>query len=390
MIFRNFEDLVLGTEEGWRGWRQDALSILDAAVSAVEPEALVRAALPADPEEPRRILLSEKPPLDLRKFRRVRALAVGKAAERMMQGADGVLPVDEGLVVSPAGTPHGKHVFLQGGHPLPDDASVAAGEAALAMARATGENDLFVVLLSGGSSACLEAPEVPVEDLAAATRALQDAGADIWELNTVRKHLSRVKGGRLAKEARGTVLTLVLSDVPDDDVHFVGSGPTAPDPTGFDDALAVVRKLRLERLPRSVVEHLRAGARGEREETVKPADATWKRATTVLVGGAATAAAAAAQKAVTMDFHAFWVREPLLGEARVAGAKLAQMALDVEAGRVPIDRPACVVYGGETTVRVTGAGKGGRNQELALAAALSADTEFVLASMGTDGIDGPT
>lgn len=390
MLFRNFEHLVMNTHEDWRGWRQDVLTVLEAGIAAVEPAKLVRDALPRDADGDKVLVIDERK-LDLRKFKRVRALASGKAAEGMMRGLESVLKPEEGLIVSPTGTKHDHFVTLRAGHPYPDENSAMAGEAALAMARATGNGDLLVLLLSGGASSLMEASSLPIDDIAAATRLLNEAGADVWELNTVRKHLSNLKGGKLALAAEGTVVTLVLSDVADEDVSFVGSGPTAPDATTFRDALHACRHLGcLDKIPESVRKHLDSGARGEVPETPKGTDDTWKRVMNVVVGGNHTAAEAAANKALTLDLHGYWVREPLTGEARIAGAKLAQMAADIAAGRFPLPRPACIVYGGETTVRVAGSGKGGRNQEAVLSAMLSADVEFVLASMGTDGSDGPT
>jgi hydroxypyruvate reductase len=329
----------------------------------------------------------------------VRVVAAGKAAGAMMRTAlDAGVMVERGLVVSThwAGEWPASIATVRAGHPIPTEASEAAGRAALELARGAAADESLLVLLSGGASALLVAPSdgVTLADKQAATKLLLDAGASIDELNAVRKHLSAVKGGGLAAAARCEVVTFALSDVVGpvrDDPGVIGSGPTAPDASTWEDALGVVtRRGVLTRLPAAVRQRLEAGARGEVPETPKPGDPRLARAAWHLIGSRADAMDAARNAAIDRRFSTITIEAPIVGEARDAGPAFVTRALEVSR-RLP--RPVCVIGAGETTVRVAGGGKGGRNQELALsvAAALEALREpAAFLSVGTDGIDGPT
>jgi glycerate-2-kinase len=285
--------------------------------------------------------------------------------------------------------------WVVSGHPAPDAGSERAGRAALRLAhdaRASGQT--LVVLLSGGASAMLALPAegLTLAHKAAASEALMRAGMDIASVNCVRKHLSAIKGGRLGAAA-GASVTCALSDVHgplEDDPSVIGSGPTVADPSTFADALRVVRA-NVDGVPRPVVHELERGARGERDETPKPLDARLARAQFHLIGTRRTAMAGARLAAESLGYRVVTIERPLTGEAREAGARFAAAAL---ASTPPF--PVCVVASGETTVHVRGEGRGGRNQEFVLAAAdliggHAADGRAaVLASAGTDGIDGPT
>jgi hydroxypyruvate reductase len=326
-------------------------------------------------------------------------LAVGKAAGAMMRATlDAGVPVARGVVVSThwAGEWPASIRAIRAGHPVPTEASEAAGRAALDLAAATGPADALLVLLSGGASALMVAPAegISLADKQAATRLLLEAGASIDELNAVRKHLSAVKGGGLAAAARGAVTTLALSDVVGpvaDDPAVIGSGPTAADPSTWADALAVVtRRGVLARLPAAVRARFEAGARGERADTLKPGDPRLASAAWHLIGSRVDAMDAARSAAIDRGFATITIEAAIVGEARDAGPAFVAQALEVSR-RLP--RPVCVIGSGETTVRVAGRGKGGRNQELALAVAatlapLNEPAAFL--SGGTDGIDGPT
>ena len=329
----------------------------------------------------------------------VRVVAAGKAAGAMMRAAlaAGVM-VERGLIASTHwdGEWPASIATVRAGHPIPTEASEAAGRAALYLAREAAADESLLVLLSGGASALLAAPAggITLPDKQAATKLLLDAGASIDELNAVRKHLSAVKGGGLAAAARCEVVTFALSDVVGpvrDDPGVIGSGPTAPDTSTWEDALSVVtRRGVLARLPHAVRLRLEAGARGEIAETPKPGDPRLARATWHLIGSRADAMDAARNAAIDRGFSTITIEAAIVGEARDAGPAFVARALEVSR-RLP--RPVCVIGAGETTVRVVGRGKGGRNQELALsvAAALDALREpAAFLSVGTDGIDGPT
>ena len=321
-------------------------------------------------------------------------LAAGKAAAPMALAVAERVTVRAGLVVSPepSAVPDGFELIV-GAHPVPTAASEQAGRRALALAESAGPDDTLLVLLSGGASALMAVPadDVTLDDKRATTDRLLRAGADIHALNTVRKHLSAIKGGRLAVRARGVCRTLVISDVVGDDLSVIASGPTVADPSTFADALDVLRRFGgADAFPRAVVDRIQRGAAGHVAETPKPGDAQLARATTTLIGSRRDAMSGAATEAAARGYHVVRLGDPVVGEARTSAVAFLRGAL---ARAADSTRPTCIVSSGETTVRVTGQGKGGRNQEFALAAAAllaEAGTPAMLASAGTDGIDGPT
>lgn len=284
--------------------------------------------------------------------------------------------------------------WLEGNHPVPTAASVTAGELGLQMARAVKPDEGLVFLLSGGASALMAAPVhgLPLDDKQETTRRLLAGGADIHALNAVRKHLSRIKGGRLAAGCTGSTLAWAISDVMDDDPSVIGSGPTVADPTTFADALAVLDRFgSRSSFPRSVVNILETGARGGGVETPKPGDARLSRTVTCVIGNRHAALGGARAEAERRGYRVFEREEPVLGEARSAAS--ARVAETLDALRHAPTGPACFLSAGETTVTVRGTGQGGRNQEFALAFGMEIDRlprEAVAASIGTDGIDGPT
>jgi glycerate 2-kinase len=330
----------------------------------------------------------------------LRIIAVGKAAPFMAQtfGEIAGPRVKRGVVIGthlPIELP--PHLtWIPSSHPLPDARSVAAGRSALEMARNGPQEETLVVLLSGGASALMAVPagDLTLEDKRATVNVLLKGGADITALNTVRKHLSAVKGGRLAAAASGALVCLAISDVVGDDLSVIGSGPTVPDPSTFSDAWGYIEQLGLQhQLPAAAARHLQAGLAGSVEETPKPGDAGFRRSVTRVIGGRMNAMEGARNAAQTLGYDVVLIDDPIVGEARVAAPALLTRARGLRAGR---QRPLCVIASGETTVKVVGQGRGGRNQEMALAVATQlaertagiGDTAF--ASIGTDGIDGPT
>jgi hydroxypyruvate reductase len=290
--------------------------------------------------------------------------------------------------------------WMLSSHPLPDERSVIAGRRALDVARETTPDETLVVLLSGGASALMAVPagELTLEDKRGTVDALLKGGADITALNTVRKHLSAVKGGRLAAAAAGPTACLAISDVVGDDLSVIGSGPTVPDPSTFADAWNYIEQLGLrERVPPAVATYLKAGLAGKLAETPKPGHARFARSVTRVIGGRTNAMDGARDAARALGYEVVRIQDPIVGEARTASPALLDRARALSADR---HGPVCVIASGETTVKVTGKGRGGRNQEMALAVAtpLSEIVEKVpgafsgvaFASFGTDGIDGPT
>lgn len=358
-------------------------------------------------------------------FERLVVAGFGKAAIPMALAAEERLGnlISSGLVIAPHGTPlitkggaggifphHNKATptlspFANGGrgsievvtagHPHPDNAGEAAGRRIVSLARACDERTLLLLLVSGGGSALLSVPAkgITLEEKRITAQLLMEAGADIHELNTVRKHLSAVKGGQLARLAfPAHVISLVISDVPGDRLDVIASGPVVADPTMFNDAWAVLERFSLtERVPPAVRLRLKQGRVGTVAETPKPGDPLFARVESIIAASNSDALSAAAAAARLLGQDVNIRREAVAGEAREAGKQLAREALRVRSSLYAGQR-VCLLSGGETTVTVQGNGRGGRNQELALSFALEiAGTPGIsLLSAGTDGIDGPT
>ena len=338
------------------------------------------------------------PPNRVRDLRTVWVIAAGKAAPGMSEGALRCLGdrVAGGVVIAPPGLSPSSSVLenVIGGHPIPTTASEVAGRRALAFAEAARPDDTVLVLLSGGASALMAVPAdgVTLADKQQTTSVLLKGGADIHALNTVRKHLSAVKGGRLGvAAAHATVRTLVISDVVGDDLSVIASGPTVADATTFDDVMEVLRRFGGEKaFPAAVVSRVQRGAAGRIAETPKPHDVRLARISAEVIGSRWNAMTGAGVAARSLGYEVVQIDDPVVGEARTAGPALVNLARSRVAAR---RGPVCVVSSGETTVRVTGKGRGGRNQELALAAIDrlgSFNRGVSMASVGTDGVDGPT
>lgn len=337
---------------------------------------------------------------DLARVRRLLVLGAGKASGAMARALEEILGdrLTDGLVVVKDGyrVPTSRIRLVEAGHPIPDERGERAAREILALAQGAGESDLVVVLISGGGSALAPAPVPPITlaEKQALTRALLAAGATINELNAVRKHCSRIKGGQLAKvAARAPVLSLILSDVVGDLLDVIASGPTAPDETTYADTLAILDRFGLRgRVPETVRRHLDQGAHGEIPETPKAADPVFRRVTNQIIGNNTLIVEAAQVQARELGFNVHLLTSALQGEAREVARRFADLAQQIKTGRGPARPPACVIAGGETTVAVRGRGKGGRCQEFCLAGALAIQgmNDVLLMAAGTDGTDGPT
>jgi hydroxypyruvate reductase len=369
--------------------RQAARRIWDAALAAGDVDVLLRAALRLDGA----VLRAGDARIDLDGLDRVLVLGCGKASAAMARTVEDLLGdrISDGFVVVKDGytAPTRRVTVAEAGHPVPDARGEAAAARLLDLATGAGPAGLVLVLLSGGASALTPAPAagIALSEKQAVTRLLLAGGATINELNAVRKHLSRLKGGQLARAAApARVLTLALSDVIGDPLDVIGSGPTAPDPTTFADARDVLaRRAPSAEVPASVRARLDAGLRQEVPDTPKPGDPLFDRVTHVVVGNNEVVVAAAAREAERLGWVPHVLTRALQGEARDVARSLVERARTLPPA-------ACLIAAGETTVTVRGAGRGGRCQEFALAAALAlgpADGLVVLAA-GTDGTDGPT
>jgi len=376
--------------------RQALASILDAGLRAADPAAAVRNALRVRDGA----LTAGGASWPLGGFRRIFVLGAGKASAVMAAEVEAILAerVSGGVVCVKYGhaVPLKRLSVREAGHPVPDESGLAAAREIAGLAAAAQEGDLVVCCLSGGASALLPLPAsgLTLADKQQMTRLLLSAGAGIDEINAVRKHLSDIKGGRLARlVAPATLLTLVLSDVVGDDLSVIASGPTTPDPTTFADCLAILERRRLlDRAPASVQRRLRDGAAGRAPETPKPGDPAFARVHNTLVGSNALAIAACRARAEALGYRAMILSTTIQGETRDVARMHGAIAREVIASGSPLAAPCCILSGGETTITLRGQGKGGRNQEFALAFAIEVDglAKAHCLSAGTDGTDGPT
>ncbi len=336
------------------------------------------------------------------KYQRCIVVSFGKAACHMAKAVEDACGdiVDTGIAITKYAhcitqyRPQGIRVF-EAGHPLPDEHGVRGTSHIINLLREADENALVVCLISGGGSALLVSPhkDITLNAKQSITSQLLNAGADIFEVNTVRKHLSNVKGGRLAELAYpARTLSFILSDVIGDRLDVIASGPTSPDPSSYNDALEVLRKLGLlKTAPFPIVTLLEKGITGQAPETPKENDRIFSRVENIIIGSNRIALAAAKEKAAHLGLSAEITSSDITGEARDVGRALARRALEIRKTKSS-SPPLCLISGGETTVTVKGTGKGGRNTELALAFATEVQgTEgLTLLSAGTDGTDGPT
>ena len=412
--------------------RRPILEVLDAALDAVDPLAAVTNVLrrrgdilsvaDAASHDPARALS-----YDLRRYRRIFVIAAGKAAAPMCRAVEAVLGdrISRGLAVTKY--EHGQLSeqppasqstirVVEAGHPVPDEAGVLAGKEMLALVEQADEDDLLIALLSGGGSALMVAPAGEQDDGAEPTRASGEAaaysaltladlqgmtdallacGATINEINCLRKHTSAVKGGQLARGASpATLLTLALSDVIGSPLDVIASGPTVPDVSTWADAWAIVEKYALDAaLPKAVLRRLQAGLAGKIPDTPKAHDPIFTKSQTLVVADNRTAANAALTKAKELGFSTILLSTFVEGEAAEVAKMLVGLGREVQASGQPAPAPACLILGGETTVSLgENSGKGGRNQEIALAAALAMQhlPGLTVVSLATDGTDGPT
>jgi glycerate 2-kinase len=377
-------------------WGKAAALVMAAALEAVDPGIAVREHLRRDKNQ---LLISGKT-YDLSAYRRIVLIGAGKAGAPMAQASAEILGgyLEGGLVIVKEGylgDPIDPVIeVLEAGHPIPDQRGQDATLRMLDMLDGLGRKDLVLFLISGGGSALMHVPVegVSLADLQQLTATLLAVGADITEINTLRKHLDRVKGGGLARAAApADMVTLVLSDVVGDPLDVIASGPTVPDSSTFQDAWKVLERYSiLNQIPVSVREHLSRGVRGDIPDTPKRDDPIFERGAHIIVGNNRRAAEAASRAARSIGFRTLLLTSRLQGEARQAGKILGALARQVEmAAR---SAPLCLIAGGETTVTVSGDGHGGRNQELALGAVeeLAGLAGVGLLALATDGGDGPT
>ena len=385
-----------GETELVRKARALALRSLECALNAVDSKQLVKSRVSLEDS----ILRVDGHSFDLRAFKNVYVVGGGKASGSMAEALEKILGkrITAGIVNVPYGSKHKTSIIKlhESSHPLPDEAGVEGTRRMLEIAEQAEKDDLIICLISGGGSSLMPSPRsgISLEDKRELTSALLKSGATISQINTVRKHISDFKGGWFAKKAYpATLLNLILSDVVSDQLDFIASGPAVPDSTTFVESRKVLEKYGLwETAPSSIRKVLSDGEKGLIAETPKAGDAAFEKVYNVIIGNNRSASLAACKYLKSEGLNTLLLTSTLEGEARYGGTMLALIARGILASSNPVPKPAGIIAGGETTVTVAGKGLGGRNQELALSAVLmlkNADA-VVMASMSTDGVDGPT
>jgi len=392
--------------------REDALAILRAGIQRVDPFTMVRNAVTVEGETLTVVTETERYEFDLTRYTRIVVTGAGKATAPMARGIESILGgrITGGVIAIKPG--HGDDLrilrSIEGGHPVPDEGSIEAARAVLDLAETVDESTLVLNLISGGGSALLTLPyrdgitRITLDEMRRTTSVLLSCGATIQEINCVRKHISSIKGGRIAEAfAPATVVSLILSDVVGDDLSSIASGITAPDATTWSDVDRIFRKYGIEgEVPDGVAEVVERGLTGDAPETPKPDDPIFARVYNVLLGSNPQALAGAYRTAVEAGYDTIVLTSQITGEAREVAKVYAGIARDLTR-RNTVTRPlatlpACIIAGGETTVTIHGTGKGGRNQEMAVAFLSEFYTGpetlegVTFLSGATDGNDGPT
>ena len=378
-----------------------ATGIFLQAVSSVNPSKRLREIVTVE-QETLRVKIDERSEdlFHLKAFKNIFLVGTGKASASMAQAMEDLLAnrISSGVITTKLRhcLPLKRTELIEAGHPLPDRNGLEGAHRIRSLLKDSGPEDLVLVVLSGGGSALLPLPVegITLEEKQEVTQLLLDCGADINEMNTVRKHISQIKGGWLARWAYpSTVLAFILSDVVGDPLDVIASGPTVPDPSTFEEAWEILRKYNLIReVALSIQKHLQLGREGKVQETPKPGESTFEKVHNVLIGSNILALRAAEQEASSHGFNTLILSSSVIGETREVARFHAAIAKEVITSGNPILKPACIISGGETTVTIRGRGRGGRNQEFALAGALEIQglERVVLLSGGTDGTDGPT
>ena len=378
-----------------------AKSIFLRALSAVDPSRILRNGIRI--EEGRLWIRMEGNPekvFDLNAFEKIFLVGTGKASNSMALAIEEIFGdrISKGVITAKYGhlLPLKRTEIIEAGHPIPDQKGYEGAKKIQRLLKESGQKDLVIFLLSGGGSALLPFPVdgIKLKEKQEVTQLLLDCGADIKEINTVRKHISRMKGGWLARWAYpSAVIGFILSDVVGDPLDVIGSGPTVPDPSTFEEATEILKKYDLlKKISPSIQEHLKLGKEGKTEETPKPGDTAFEKVYNMIIGSNIIALRAAEKEATSFGFNTLILSSSIVGETREAARFHTAIAKEVISSGNPVPKPACILSGGETTVTIRGNGLGGRNQEFALAGAIeiSAMEKVVLLSGGTDGTDGPT
>ena len=383
MLFTNYDALILnGSTPFLQQKRKDILEMLTAAVEAVQPYRVVKDLFHGSQ------LVFPSESFDLASFDHLYLVGFGKASVGMAQAVCDAVKVTKGVVITndpKARVTHEAVEVLVGGHPLPNEGSIRGTEKILTLLQDCGENDAVIVLISGGGSSLFCKPRVPLPDLQSTITLLMRSGATIDEVNTIRKHLSLVKGGQLAQQTKAVIFSLIISDVVHDLISSIASGPTSPDPTTYTDAEEILRRYQLwGKVSAAVRNVIEEGRKGHLPETLKTGNPAFENVFHFIIANNEQACQAAVKKAGELGYDAKLITTSMTGEAKTLGRYLVDRAKNSL-----VKEHAAFITGGEPTVTVRGNGIGGRNQELVLGCVKDiAGSDIVLASFATDGLDG--
>lgn len=376
--------------------RKDAVDIFNAALTAVQPDAAIKRHCTFDGKT----LFIGHRSYHLSRYKNLYVLGAGKATAPMAAAIEDMI---DGKITGGIITVKFDHVadlkhinLIEAGHPIPDENGIRGASAILNLAKNVEKDDLILCLISGGGSALMPLPYdgLTLKDKQDTIKILLSCGATIHEINTIRKHISKIKGGRLAQAVYpATLITLILSDVVGDELDVIASGPTVPDSSSFQDCKNIfLRYSIIDEIPKNILDHIESGISGEIDETPKPLDSVFDRTYNLIIGSNVESLMSAKEKAESLGYNVLLLSSMIEGETRFIAQVHGAIAREIIKTGNPISLPACILSGGETTVTITGNGLGGRNQEFALAASIdiSGKKNIVMLSGGTDGTDGPT
>jgi len=390
MVIKNRDELINNGSIIFKKPREDTLSSLEYLFEKIDPENKIKEILKK--EDGKLKILDDE--VNLNEFKSIFLFAFGKGSIKMVKGVISKLDVYEGVVIGNIETndlPQNIE-YIKGDHPIPGEGSLLGGKKLIELAKETEENDLSIVLISGGGSSLVEDPLIPLQDLKELTKIMLRYGLSIDEINIIRKHLSNIKGGKFLNYLKGDVYSLIISDVIGDKIDTIASGPTYFDNSTFKDAYDILNRYRiLNVVPKSVVEKIEKGLRGEIEETLKEKEFPKDRVKNYIILSNSITCEYLIEFFKNKGYSVFYLGSKIQGEVKEVSKILGEIIIDIYEGKIDIKKPVAIIFGGETTVFVKGDGKGGRNQELTLLMSkFIKDKKILFLSIGTDGIDGIT
>ncbi|HPB33605.1 MAG TPA: glycerate kinase [Caldisericia bacterium] len=390
MVIKNRDELINNRSIIFKKLREDILSSLEYLFEKIDPENRIKEILKK--EDGKLKILDDE--VNLNEFKRIFLFAFGKGSIKMTKGVISELNVYKGVVIGNVETndlPQNIE-YIKGNHPIPGEGSLLGGKKLIELAKETKENDLSIVLISGGGSSLVEDSLIPLQDLKELTKIMLRYGLSINEINIIRKHLSNIKGGKFLNYLKGKVYSLIISDVIGDKIDTIASGPTYFDNSTFKDAYDILNRYEiLKIIPKSVIEIIEKGLRGEIEETLKEKEFPNERVKNYVILSNIIACEYLIEFLKNKGYSVLFLGSKIQGEVKEVSKILGEIIIDIYEGKIDIKKPVALIFGGETTVFVKGDGKGGRNQELTLLMSkFIKDKKILFLSIGTDGIDGIT